>query len=418
MVSIFSTLKLQLAKNISERKNLYEVSVIQALRIFLFPLIILFIATRIPEYEFGIFALGITIAQLIIVICDFGFNQRIVLIGNGTKPNITQMTNFIFLRLLIIFFLLSISIYLINIFYSDFFIEYLIFCCSGIAYSIFNFFSAYFRAGLNFKIELHGYVLSNFILVIGLIFIENFFIMTTLNLAIIFFVARLLPMIFSVYMFLADTRKMKFQLNLKDLTSELKKVLPIAAITILAFLYIYIDLFLIEFYLGFEEVGQYQVAFRLIILTMIIPEIFNHLMLPFLSKLWKKDPINYFLTLRISLIILFLYSIIATSLIAIFSKPVISLIFLDKYSISGEIILYMLPLIILRSLGAPLGLRLLIENLAYYRLFFMLLVTFFTIICNIIVIPMYGLYGVVFTSIIAHIILNALYWSKLRRWRH
>ena len=87
-------------KNTHDLKgNFYIVFFLQAQKFFLFPLLVLYIALQLSTYEFGVFSLGLAIAQLAIVTVDFGLGQYIVLKASGDDRSRLSIANLFVLKL-------------------------------------------------------------------------------------------------------------------------------------------------------------------------------------------------------------------------------------------------------------------------------------------------------------------------------
>jgi O-antigen/teichoic acid export membrane protein len=394
------------------KENLTLVCLLQLQRFFLFPLIVLYIATELSQFDFGVFAIGITLSQLAIVIVDYGLNQRIILVGNGKKPSIQEVMSALFLKGFVGFVFLIIIFEIINSLYHTHNLEFKIFVVSGVFYSLFNFICAYYRAQREFKIELIGVTFANLVIVIAVIF-SFYFDFNVFGWAIGFLLSRFLPMVYSAVIFLKENKGKFSTPKFEKIIGDSIAVTPLAFVTILAFAYLYVDLFLIEYMLGYESVAQYQIAFRLIMLTMIVPEVFNHLMLPYLTNAKVDDELNYNSLLMSSLKLLLGYSIFAMITVYFFGPIVIKYLFGDQYDISQTLLIMMMPLILLRSIGAPLGLALLTENLIMSRMLFMASALILGMAGNLLLMPYLGLEAAVFVSIGAHIFLNFAYFCKL-----
>ena len=392
------------------RRNIASVYLLQFQRFFVFPLTIFYVAMHLSERDFGVFVFGITLSQLAIVVVDFGLNQRLVLIGRGRRPCLKATMNLIFLKIGVALAFLIVMLSVIDLYYSDHIFEFNLFILAGVSYSIFNFISAFYRSEVNFSVELIGVTVSNLILIGAIIFLDLIGSIYVLNLAVFFLLSRVVPMVYGLVVFLRDV---EFRAHRISFMGEWANALPLALVTILAFFYLYLDLFVIEALLGYSSLAEYQIAFRVIMLTMIAPEIFNNLMLPYLSRAKREDSEKYRFLLRFSVRILFFYSVFAAITVYFFGASILQIFFEDLYVGSQSLLVMMIPLVILRSIGAPLGLALLLEGFVFARLYFMSGAALLGLIGNLLFIPLFGLQAAVGVSIFVHVVLNYAYWLRL-----
>jgi O-antigen/teichoic acid export membrane protein len=355
------------------------------------------------------------LAQLCTVVIDFGLNQKLVLVGGGRRPKREMTMALACVKFCVaVIFLLPLILF-VRIVYAEHFATFYLFILSGCFFSIFNFVSAFYRSEKNFKLELIGITLSNVVLFISFVILSELSMFNLDRLPIFFVISRAVPMAYGVMVFIRDSDTRFFLPPIFMVKTEFSKITPLAAITIWAFLYLYFDIFILEYFLGYASVAQYQLAFRLTMLAMIVPEIFNHLMLPYLAEKRLNDPARYIWLLRSSLKLLFLYSLIAGSLVYYLGPFVINVFFGDDYQVSESLVEMMVPLIIMRSIGAPLGLALLLEGMVVARLLIMVAAAVIGSIANVVAIPQEGIIAAVSISIFVHMLLNVGYWVKTRK---
>ena len=195
--------------------------------------------------------------------------------------------------------------------------------------------------------------------------------------------------------------------------NEARNAFPLALVTFLAFAYLYADMFLTEYFLGYELLAQYQLAFRLMMLSMIFPEVFNHLMLPYLTSWRNQNRTRYLRGISTSVKILFVYAIVV-SLTLVYAAPAIVVsTFGDIYTEASELVVFLAPLVILRCIGAPIGLALLVEGLVNSRIMVMASAFLIGVLGNFLVLPRFA--GAIAVSIVVHVLLNTGYYLSLRR---
>jgi len=178
-----------------------------------------------------------------------------------------------------------------------------------------------------------------------------------------------------------------------------------------------IDQVMIKSMIGNSEVGQYSVAMRLIEVFGFIPMILQGSLFPSIQKsrmhsreLFLERLLNFY---RLNF---FLFIIIAVP-IFFFAKVIVTTVFGIEYAPAG----FLLALLSLRLLFANMGVArhsfILIENLTKFAMITMIIGTFFNVLLNYLLIPIYGAKGAIITSMISLFISTFavdLFYSKTR----
>lgn len=394
--------------------NFYIVLFLQAQKFFLFPLLVLYIALQLSTYDFGVFSLGLAIAQLAIVTVDYGLGQYIILKASVGDQYTLSIANLFALKLSIGFVFLSLVALLLELIYPENLFNFFFFALSGFCFSIFNFFCAYFRAKKQFAMELIGFTISNLVLLFA-VFSHEFLHLSITQWVGVFLISRLVPMLYSAFFFVSNGPSELDKPSVGGVFNEARGAFSLALVTFLAFAYLYADMFLTEYFLGYELLAQYQLAFRLMMLAMIFPEVFNHLMLPYLTAWRNQDRTRYLEGIAMSTRILFVYAIVASLFLGWVGPTAVVSVFGEIYTDASELVVFLTPLVILRCVGAPIGLALLIEGLVKTRIVVMASAFLIGVLGNFFVLPRFGLMGAIAVSIAVHILLNVGYYLSLQR---
>ena len=401
--------------NKSYSSNFFQVACVQGQKFFLMPLLVLIIATITSQKDFGEFIISFTLSQLMMICCDFGLNQKIIADSKGKFPSLILVLSMMLLKAMISFLCLALFSALIFVFFEEEFFLNFLWIVSGFIASQSNFFWAIFKANKNFYVEFQGASIASVMLVLLVAILYFFAELTSISLCLAFFFSRLVALFWSIFCFCREKEfRSHYDYSVKAyfevIISSLKAVVPLAGLTVFAFGYIYFDLFIIKYFMDSEKVAVYQLAFRIIMLTMIAPEIFNNLFLPYLSKSKYEDFKKFLDLVKMSQKVLFLYAIFACIFLFIASKPVITYIFGVEYFESIFLIKILLPLVVLRCIGTPLGLALLVLDKLWFRFFALLSIAVAGAMANFLLVPNHGLLAVIFVSIVLHVVLNVFYW--------
>ncbi|PVA06480.1 oligosaccharide flippase family protein [Thalassorhabdomicrobium marinisediminis] len=400
----------------SKSNDTLNVIIIQTQKFFVFPAAILICVNLISISDFGKLSLGLILAQFTLIASEFGINQKIIIASYGARPPKNLVMTLLRIKILATIGTSLLVMGVILLFYPESTFVFSVLCLSAIAQSFFLFIASYYRSFRNYKVESYGVTIGNasLLLLIASLYAIDRANINTLSTAIL--VARLFSLSYSTLYFLMDN-------GVGDQTGQpveqfrrtMLDLIPISGVTIFSFAYLYIDLFLIQIYLGYGDVGEYQLAFRIVLLTMIAPEIFNHLMLPRMSQQYKQDRTGYLQTFRNSMVVMLCLSLIFAGMTYLLSGFVIDVLFSGDHTNSKQYVVLLLPLIVLRFIGAPIGIRILLEGFFFKRLAAMGAAIVVGVTMNLILIPHKGVYGVIYSTITVHILLNVLYFAIATR---
>lgn len=150
-----------------------------------------------------------------------------------------------------------------------------------------------------------------------------------------------------------------------------------------------------------SEVAQYSVALRLIETAAFASMLLRSTFSPSIIEAKKLSEPLYLNRLIAFYKLNMLVAIVIALPIAIFSSPIIHLLFGPEYAPAAPILALMSLRLIFAHVGVPRGIYLLNENLMQYAAFTMIAGTFANISLNIVLIPLYGGMGATFASLIS-----------------
>ena len=160
-----------------------------------------------------------------------------------------------------------------------------------------------------------------------------------------------------------------------------------------------------------EDVGTYQAAMRIIMAAMLISIIVSDAFIPEVSSSKKNVE-----AVKVKMIKLFEFLILFASLailsVYFFKSTIIQLLFSDAYLVLNSFMLYIISIIFLRYIGIVPGIILTSLDKQSVRAVAVIASVVVSILLNIILIPRLGIEGAFIASLIAHLVLNAIYMFK------
>ena len=160
-----------------------------------------------------------------------------------------------------------------------------------------------------------------------------------------------------------------------------------------------------------EDVGTYQAAMRIIMAAMLISIIVSDAFIPEVSSSKKNVE-----AVKVKMIKLFEFLILFASLailsVYFFKSTIIQLLFSDAYLVLNSFMLYIISIIFLRYIGIVPGIILTSLDKQSVRAVAVIASVVVSILLNIILIPRHGIEGAFIASLIAHLVLNAIYVFK------
>lgn len=262
-------------------------------------------------------------------------------------------------------------------------------------YMIFNsfsqFFYAIFQAFEKMEYQAVGLILTNIILLMGIILVIQFK-GNIIELSSIYVIMASIMLVYCYvicYLKLFQPKSLK-----KDKLKELiKEAWPFAVIGISANIYLYIDTLLLSIMQGQVVVGLYSASYRLIAVLLFIPLIFSNTLYPVMSKQFNSSKEALKISFEKTLKILMMIAIpigIGTILIA---DKVILLIYGNEFLgsvIALQILIWTTVLVFIRQ---PYGMLLAASRKQLTATKIMMIAVVFNIILNLLLIPKYSYIG-------------------------
>lgn len=388
-------------------KNSIFIFFSQAIRLITNFVVFILIARFYGPESLGQFSLAFTIANISLVLADFGFDVLLTYeIAKDSGKTVTTVRKYFSLKLI---FVLLASIVLIMIpTYGSFSENTSSFIYSLVFYVIFssiaNFFFAIFRGLEKFEFETKISFISNLGLLICL-FIIGIFESSLSYFVFIFIFARLIALILSVIKVIPILGIGIFKLDFSEWKIAINQVLVFGLHFLFGNLFFKLDTILLGIWKGDEEVGIYQSAFRIMLFILIIPDILRNAILPIVSRLYEYEKDKWILLNKLITKFSLLIALPLSLILFFFPEQIIYIVY-GNNSFNGAItLLKIFSLVILvRFYVEPYALMITSARKQHLRLVIVIFSTVVAVLLNYFMIPSWGIVGAAYASLCVNII--------------
>jgi len=181
---------------------------------------------------------------------------------------------------------------------------------------------------------------------------------------------------------------------------------PFIFITAFSTIYYRIDQVMLMYFLDATAVGLYDAAVRLSEVWIFFPTIFAATFFPAIVNARKTNPREYKKRLIALFGLVTVTSTIIASIVAIFSKPLINLVYGEAYLASTLVLEIYIWSSIFTCLGITVHYFLTAENMKKTLFFSSCGVMVVNVVLNILLIPTYGIVGAAFATLMSYAILT------------
>ncbi|MCZ7603601.1 MAG: flippase [Ignavibacteriales bacterium] len=375
-------------------------------------LLFLLIARFYGPEVFGQFTFAHTVATLLIIFADFGFDILLTLEVAKNRENAGRIFRTFFsfklmFSLIAVFIMWMIALFgsisteaqqLVNIF--SFFVIFT---------ALTNFIFALFKGIELFKYETKVSLIINVALLLATLLL-GWFRTPIYIIALVFVLSRMLGLLLAIFY----SRKLIPEISFKPIFHDWK--IYKSTIFIFGFhllfgnLYFQLDTILLSFWRGDFEVGIYQSVFKLVVLTLIIPEVFISALMPVLSRIHSTDPmksekLGMLLNKTLTLIVLPI-----SAVIFLYADQFIYFIYrTSDYSDAIPVFKIFAFILLIRFSVESFALMLTISDRQKLRMYVVITATILNFSINYFLIPEYGPIGAAITSLITSIIVGIGY---------
>jgi O-antigen/teichoic acid export membrane protein len=376
-------------------------------------IILVYFAKILTLYDFGVFSYGLTIANIFVILFDYGYNYKLTkdMAQNENDFEVLMQKAFKMKILLSIFglFVFFLLCYL-GAWEEEYFPILSLLILSSIFFSFANDLNTPFRVLNQFHFETIHYLIYSAIL-ITISLLSLFYYGDIVTLAFSFLIARFLFFLVSYINVIRYVKINVFSNIFKKINflNEIKEGFPYAIQIGTSVFMVSIDTLILEMYSTPEEVGIYQAGIKMVIAATFFISVIQNVLLPIFSVKIVKDKLDFIVLHKRYTTYCVLLGIIISLTIYVFRNQIISILFDEKFYKLGEFIIGFSILILLRYFALTFGLVLTVSGNQSKRLKSTVTGNLTLAIIGFILIPIYGIWGCLAASLLAHLIMYGMY---------
>lgn len=270
-------------------------------------------------------------------------------------------------------------------------------------------FTDVFRSFFEAKFLTYEIVAIEFIIFLIVTVIRVFFLLNEFSIIyfvfLISFEAIILSIIWTFNFFRINKIPISFTIHFAYLYKLFKLSFPVILSGIGIIIYMRLDIIMIKFFMGSENVGIYSAALRISEGIYFIPMALLSSINPMLLNFYK-DKIKYHLLYRNVLILFNFISLCFCLFFSFTSDFFIQILYGTEFVDAGEILVIHIWTTIFVFLGIPLSSYLIFDDNSKILFFKTLIGLIINIILNFVLIPLYGLTGAAYATLITQIIIS------------
>lgn len=366
-------------------------------------LIVIFIAARIlGPSTYGSFSYTLSLLGLLFIFADFGLSN-IIIRDYQQKENKEELLRSSYLLKILLITSISLIAILSFLFLKNYevkkvyFILLLFFILDHLKSFFNSILSALQRMEKNSIIELSE---NFFTLLAGIILLLNFKSINSLGFS--YLIGGIIAFVLSVYFLKVFNIKLKPEINLKVIKYLFINGLPLMLFGFLNYIFFTTDQLILGYFRTMREVGYYSVVSKILLNILIFPSLFLFALFPYLASQIQNIEKVRLITKKVMLILIF--SAMFLSLILYILAPYLTLILGNEYYQSVIILRYFVWILIFTFPTVLLDYVLFAYNKQWQDFFITSFAALLNLTLNFIAIPLYGVYGAVFSSIISQIV--------------
>jgi len=369
--------------------------------------LIFFLARLLSVEDFGVLTYSLVFANILVLIVEYGYNLKL---SKDTAKEPEKISEITFKAVRVKMILIIPLLFVVGILWGIGFIEFksfqilLALTISSIFNSFANHFLISYRSINKFNIETI-YIFINNLSILCLVTYVAYAYNDLLLIAITFMCIKFLFMIATFIRFKNDFGILFDKLDIKK---ELAKTFPYAIHIAVGAMYLNVDTLILKEYVGDYQIGIYQAGMRALVAATIGLAVINTVLVPKLASLSSnRNTLVSLATFYNKYIMIF--GLFVALIINLFDKELINLVFGEKFTDLTQYVFLFSVIIFMRYFGSIYGTLLTISDNQKIRTIGVTITLVLIIILDLFLIPIYGLYGALYSLIIAHILLNGIY---------
>ncbi|WKZ70506.1 MAG: oligosaccharide flippase family protein [Melioribacteraceae bacterium] len=375
-------------------------------------LIFIIIARIFGAEEFGLFSTAHTLSTLFLLLADFGFDilitTEIARYRNDIRKIVSKYFPIKFVFTLAAAILLAITNLLLPIPESSKTLVF-IFLFNMVFTSLLNLLFAFFRGIEKFKYEAIVSSISNFGLLTvigGLAYFQQDLVILAVSMVAI----RLFSLIVAYTIFKKNLDKIVLNFNFVRLRVEFKKVMIFGFHLLFGTLFFQIDSILILAIRGEFDAGLYQAVFKLMMISLIIPDVLVGALMPTLTRLYSNGDQKWMAINKVLFKCLYLTGLLVGFLFFSYPEFILDNIYKKTEFLDSVFILKLAGIVVfIRYFFESFAASLTVCDKQSRRTITVIVASFLSISLNIIFLPIYGITVSIVISIMVNFIAGVFY---------
>ena len=393
-------------------KNIIFLSCAEVISIVLRFFLMVYAARILDKESFGKFNFAVSLSFIAIVVADFGINTLLIREISRNKESVGKyFKNSMVIKLfmsLLIFFVLVAYINLMSYPQSTKDVVYMIWIFSLIStftelfYSVFRAFENMFFDSI---IKIMRMIILTTIGIYALLRYENVLIFSAA-----FVVTEALVLLMAYGIASKRFYVNRGKIELKFIIKILKCAFPFLLSFVFSTIYFYISSVMLSKIKGDVEVASFSAAYNIILAILFIPGVYGNAIYPVMSRYFKSSKRDLKVVYARSFKYLMILGFPVSAGVYFLSKDMMGFFYGEKY-IGSYIALQIISLyLLIKFLNTLMGFLLSSINRQGYRVFSQGITALIIVILNLILIPKKGYPGAAIATLLAEVILFAMYY--------
>jgi O-antigen/teichoic acid export membrane protein len=207
----------------------------------------------------------------------------------------------------------------------------------------------------------------------------------------------------------------RFRVTRERIREMVREAVPLGIGTVAYQIYYQSDVVLLYLFWDRATVGVYNAAYHLITLLLQAPAAYFKTVLPHFARAWNESKESFEEHLRRSGRLMAVCSIPLTAAICVAATPIIAKIYSGKYPDSAIVLQVAVWITAFSWIGQTFTNALIAKGASRWYRRYSLYAAGLNVFLNLLIIPKYGAVGAASTTVVTELIVNALFYYRVRR---
>lgn len=238
--------------------------------------------------------------------------------------------------------------------------------------------------------------------------------LNVVHFAMIYLIVNLIVLAYHAVITTWKFLKPRVEVDLGFWKSVVKEAWPFALSAVFVSIYYWVDSVMLSYMKGNEVVGWYNAAYRLMMIFLVIPSIFNLAIFPTMSRLYVQSKEGLEFAFEQYLRYMIMLGLPLGAGVTLLARPIILLIYGIAYEPSIRSLQILIWSVVFIYLNSPFGRLLESLNKQEKVTRATAIGAIFNIVSNVIFIPLYSLYGASFTTALTELLVLVVLYSYVK----